>query len=82
MVLSCGEQQHVGISRALVNRPPILLTDDLTGNLDYELSKDIMKLFERFNQVGVTVFIATHDHELINTLPYEKIALRHGNLTQ
>ncbi|NQY51651.1 MAG: cell division ATP-binding protein FtsE [Piscirickettsiaceae bacterium] len=82
MVLSCGEQQRVVIARAVVNRPPILLADEPTGNLDCELSNDIMKLFEQFNQVGVTVFIATHNHDLISTLPYGRIILQHGHLAQ
>jgi len=82
IALSGGEQQRVGIARAVVNRPPILLADEPTGNLDPELSRDIMHLFEQFNQVGVTVFIATHDHELIKTLPYRQIVLQQGRLAQ
>ena len=78
--LSGGEQQRVGIARAVVNRPPILLADEPTGNLDPQLSREIMHLFEQFNQVGVTVFIATHDHDLIRSLPYRHIALQHGHM--
>lgn len=82
IALSGGEQQRVGIARAVVNRPPILLADEPTGNLDPELSLDIMKLFEQFNQVGTTVFIATHDQDLIQSLPYRHIVLQHGRLAQ
>jgi len=59
--LSGGEQQRVGIARAVVNKPSLILADEPTGNLDPELSKEIMCLFKQFRQVGVTVFIATHD---------------------
>jgi len=82
IALSGGEQQRVGIARAVVNRPPILLADEPTGNLDPELSRDIMKLFEQFNQVGTTVFIATHDLDLINTLPHRQITLDSGRLAE
>ncbi len=82
IALSGGEQQRVGIARAVVNRPPILLADEPTGNLDPDLSRDIMHLFEQFNQVGVTVFIATHDLELIKTLPYRQVVLHKGRLAQ
>ena len=80
IMLSGGEQQRVGIARAVVNRPPVLLADEPTGNLDPELSREIMDLFEQFNQVGVTVFIATHDLELINSMPYRRITLEQGRL--
>jgi cell division transport system ATP-binding protein len=80
ITLSGGEQQRVGIARAVVNRPPVLLADEPTGNLDPELSREIMNLFEQFNQVGVTVFIATHDLELINSMPYRRITLEQGRL--
>lgn len=76
--LSGGEQQRVGIARAVVNKPPILLADEPTGNLDPELSAEIMHLFAQFNQVGVTVLIATHDLELISRMPYRCIELDHG----
>ncbi|NQZ54029.1 MAG: cell division ATP-binding protein FtsE [Piscirickettsiaceae bacterium] len=80
IALSGGEQQRVGIARAVVNRPPILLADEPTGNLDPELSRDIMQLFEQFNQVGTTVFVATHDLDLIQSMPYRQIILQQGRL--
>lgn len=80
IALSGGEQQRVGIARAVVNRPPVLLADEPTGNLDPDLSREIMVLFEQFNQVGVTVFVATHDQELISRMPYRQITLQQGRL--
>lgn len=80
IALSGGEQQRVGIARAVVNRPTILLADEPTGNLDPDLSRDIMELFEQFNQVGTTVFIATHDLDLIKTMPYRQVVLQQGRL--
>jgi cell division transport system ATP-binding protein len=78
--LSGGEQQRVGIARAIVARPPLLLADEPTGNLDPDLSREIMGLFERFNQVGVTLLIASHDLSLIASLPYRTFTLRGGRL--
>lgn len=80
VTLSGGEQQRVGIARAVVNRPPLLIADEPTGNLDPALSMEIMNLFRRFNQVGVTVLIASHDHQLIRRLGNRVINLRHGRL--
>ena len=80
ITLSGGEQQRVGIARAVVNKPPLLLADEPTGNLDPELSRDIMHLFEQFNQVGVTVLIASHDLDLISRLPYPQLQLHQGRL--
>lgn len=80
VTLSGGEQQRVGIARAVVNKPKILLADEPTGNLDPELSSEIMHLFEQFNQVGVTVLIASHDLSLIARLPYRMMTLRQGGL--
>jgi len=77
-MLSGGEQQRVGIARALVNKPPILLADEPTGNLDPKLSLDIIKLFEEFNDVGVAVLIATHDLGLIARLKYRTLTLKQG----
>lgn len=65
ITLSGGEQQRVGIARAVVNKPPLLLADEPTGNLDPQLATEIMDLFRQFNQVGVTVLIASHDIALI-----------------
>ncbi|MBL4826826.1 MAG: cell division ATP-binding protein FtsE [Spongiibacteraceae bacterium] len=80
ITLSGGEQQRVGIARAVVNKPAILLADEPTGNLDPDLSAEIMHLFEQFNQVGVTVLVASHDLSLIARLPYRMITLREGML--
>jgi cell division transport system ATP-binding protein len=80
--LSGGEQQRIGIARAVVHRPPILLADEPTGNLDPELSRDVMQLFEQFNQVGVTVLIASHDVSLIARMPHRMMMLRDGELVQ
>ncbi|WP_026179927.1 cell division ATP-binding protein FtsE [Hahella ganghwensis] len=80
ITLSGGEQQRVGIARAVVNKPPVLLADEPTGNLDPELSEEIMKLFQQFNQVGVTVLIASHDLALISHMHHRVIRLDHGQL--
>ena len=80
VTLSGGEQQRVGIARAVVNKPAVLLADEPTGNLDPELSAEIMHLFEQFNQVGVTVMIATHDLSLIARMPYRVLTLREGQM--
>ena len=79
--LSGGEQQRVGIARALVSRPPVLLADEPTGNLDPELSREIMELFLQFNQVGVTILIATHDVALVESLGQRIIQLRGGRIS-
>ncbi|MCO4799190.1 MAG: cell division ATP-binding protein FtsE [Colwelliaceae bacterium] len=79
-MLSGGEQQRVGIARALVNKPPILLADEPTGNLDPKLSLDIIKLFEEFNEIGVAVLIATHDLGLIARLKYRTLTLKQGSM--
>lgn len=80
ITLSGGQQQRVGIARAVVNKPPILLADEPTGNLDPALSKEIMKLFIEFNQVGVTVLIASHALSLIKSLGYRTLVLQQGEL--
>jgi cell division transport system ATP-binding protein len=78
--LSAGEQQRVGIARAIVHRPPLLLADEPTGNLDPELSREIMELFLDFNRVGVTVLIASHNLDLISSLGRPVLHLEHGRL--
>jgi len=80
VTLSGGEQQRVGIARAVVHKPPVLLADEPTGNLDPELSGEVMRLFEQFNQVGVTVLIASHDLGLIARMPHRLLTLRDGGL--
>ncbi len=80
ITLSGGEQQRVGIARAIVHKPALLLADEPTGNLDPELSKEIMDLFARFNQVGVTVLIASHDLDLIHQMGSPVISLSQGSL--
>ena len=81
MALSGGEQQRVGIARAVVHKPRILLADEPTGNLDPQLSTEIMALFRRFQSVGVTVLIATHDISLINRMQLRIMRLEDGELT-
>ncbi|OGV46406.1 MAG: cell division ATP-binding protein FtsE [Legionellales bacterium RIFCSPHIGHO2_12_FULL_42_9] len=76
--LSVGEQQRLGIARAIVHKPALLIADEPTGNLDPGLSADIMKLFEQFNQVGVTVLIATHDLTLIASMKHRMVMLKGG----
>ncbi|MFY8298411.1 cell division ATP-binding protein FtsE [Pseudoalteromonas sp. SS15] len=78
--LSGGEQQRVGIARAIINSPPLLLADEPTGNLDPELSMEILKLFEDFNRHGTAVLIATHDLGLIARMKYKSLTLDHGRL--
>lgn len=80
IALSGGEQQRVGIARAVVNKPSLLLADEPTGNLDPDLSAEIMQLFEQFNQVGVTVLIASHDTALIARMPHRILSLDEGRL--
>lgn len=80
LMLSAGEQQRVGIARAVVHRPALILADEPTGNLDPALSWEIMCLFEQFNQVGVTVLIASHNLEMIKRMRKKIITLREGRL--
>ncbi len=82
IMLSGGEQQRVGIARAVVNKPPLLLADEPTGNLDPELSAEIMHLFEQFNQVGVSLLIASHDLSLIAQMHYRTLVMKDGRLVQ
>ena len=76
--LSTGEQQRVGIARAVVSRPRLLIADEPTGNLDPELSLDIIEIFKRFNDVGVTMLIATHDLALLDHFSGRRVALADG----
>jgi cell division transport system ATP-binding protein len=78
--LSTGEQQRVGIARAIVGKPMLLIADEPTGNLDPDLALEIMKLFKRFNDVGVTVVIATHDVHLIDQFAARRIVLGEGRV--
>jgi cell division transport system ATP-binding protein len=78
--LSGGEQQRVGIARAVVHKPMLLLADEPTGNLDPVLSREIMEIFVDFNQVGVTVLVASHDLALIEELDKPRITLNNGQL--
>lgn len=78
--LSAGEQQRVGIARAVVHKPALVLADEPTGNLDPSLSMGIMKLFQQFNQVGVSVLIATHDLALIAGIKHRIVMLKGGRI--
>lgn len=80
LVLSGGEQQRVGIARAVVNKPALLLADEPTGNLDPELSAEIMNLFRQFNEVGVTIMIASHDLSLLKSMNKRVLGLSHGQV--
>ena len=81
MEISGGEQQRIGVARAVVNRPAILLADEPTGNLDPTLSWEMMRLFEQFNQVGVTVLIASHELDMIKNMKKRIVILNKGRIT-
>jgi cell division transport system ATP-binding protein len=81
MTLSGGEQQRVGIARAIVAKPALILADEPTGNLDPEMAYEVMRGFRRFNEAGVTVMIATHAIDLVEALPQRIIHLDHGAIT-
>jgi cell division transport system ATP-binding protein len=80
--LSVGEQQRVGIARAIVSKPPLLIADEPTGNLDPELASEVMKLFRRLNDVGVTIVVATHDVHLVRQSGLREIVLDAGHLAE
>jgi cell division transport system ATP-binding protein len=82
ITLSGGEQQRVGIARAVVTKPLLLLADEPTGNLDPEMAQEVMRLFERFNQVGVSVLVATHAIDLIERMNHRIIHLEQGRVVQ
>ena len=78
--LSGGEQQRVAVARAMVNRPPLHICDEPTGNLDPAISLGIMKLLERINRTGTTVIVATHDREMVDSMHRRVIALEGGHV--
>jgi cell division transport system ATP-binding protein len=78
--LSVGEQQRVGIARAIVTRPPVLVADEPTGNLDAALAAEVIQLLRRLNEVGVTVLVATHDQHLVRESGLREIVLHDGRL--
>jgi cell division transport system ATP-binding protein len=78
--LSVGEQQRVGIARAVVSKPPLLIADEPTGNLDPDLALEVMRLFKRFQEVGVTVVVATHDVHLVQEFGQREITIEHGHV--
>jgi len=80
VALSTGEQQRVGIARAIVAKPPVLIADEPTGNLDPQLSAEVMALFGEFQQVGTTVLVASHDLALIKRMGRRVLVLDHGKL--
>jgi cell division transport system ATP-binding protein len=79
-MLSAGEQQRVGIARAIVAKPPVLIADEPTGNLDPQLAMEIMALFGEFEQVGTTVLVASHDLPLVKRMGKRVLVLDHGKL--
>ena len=79
--LAGGEQQRVGIARAIVTKPAVLLADEPTGNLDPQMAREVMQIFSRFNSVGVSVLVATHAIDLIRQLPNRIIHLERGRLS-
>ncbi|WP_321973074.1 cell division ATP-binding protein FtsE [Paratractidigestivibacter sp.] len=80
--LSGGEQQRVSVARAMVNRPPLLICDEPTGNLDPAISRGIMKLLDRINRAGTTIIMATHDREMVDSMRKRVIALEAGHIVR
>jgi cell division transport system ATP-binding protein len=80
--LSGGEQQRVSVARSFVNRPPIMLCDEPTGNLDPKTSVGIMKLLDRINRTGTTIVMATHDHAIVDAMKRRVVALDDGSVTR
>jgi cell division transport system ATP-binding protein len=80
--LSVGEQQRVGIARAVVSKPPLLIADEPTGNLDPQLSREVMEIFRRFRDVGVTIVVATHDLALVRESGAREIVLDGGKVAE
>jgi cell division transport system ATP-binding protein len=78
--LSVGEQQRVGIARAVVSKPPLLIADEPTGNLDHDLAREVMRLFKRFQEVGVTVVVATHDVDIVSEFGQREITIENGHV--
>lgn len=79
--LSVGEQQRVGIARAVITKPPVLIADEPTGNLDPQLALEVMNVFRRFQEVGTTVLVATHDMHLVREFGKREIAIDGGHLS-
>jgi cell division transport system ATP-binding protein len=80
--LSGGEQQRVSVARSFVNRPPIMLCDEPTGNLDPKTSVGIMKLLDRINRTGTTIVMATHDHAIVDAMKRRVVALEEGKVVR
>jgi cell division transport system ATP-binding protein len=80
--LSGGEQQRVSVARAMVNRPPLLVCDEPTGNLDPAISRGIMTLLDRINRTGTTVVMATHDREMVDSMRRRVVALEAGHIVR
>jgi len=78
--LSGGEQQRVGLARALVNRPSMIIADEPTGNVDPQMSYDIVEMLTRINEHGTTVLMVTHQHELVRKFPHRVITLEKGHI--
>ena len=79
-VLSGGQQQRVGIARAIVHRPALVVADEPTGNLDPELSARVMRMFTQFQQLGVTILVATHERAVVESLPFRHLTIERGRL--